>query len=107
MSYMDTKFCEVCDEDYDWAAPTCPGCAHRKYVDGLQRNLDQVRGELEILKSRVDALRRVEIERDEARRENLELRTELSRFDTCAKCGGHRYKHGDSPDPRFACKRFE
>lgn len=29
MSYMDTKFCEICDEDYNWACPECPGCAAR------------------------------------------------------------------------------
>ena len=27
---MSTKFCEVCDENYDWAAPECPGCVHRR-----------------------------------------------------------------------------
>ena len=57
MSYMSTKFCEVCDEDYDWAAPECPGCVHRRYAKGLQRNLDQARGELEVIKSRIDELR--------------------------------------------------
>lgn len=54
---MDTKFCALCDEAYDWAAPECPGCVHRRYADGLQRNLDQARGELEVLKNRVDELR--------------------------------------------------
>ncbi len=29
MSYMDTKFCEICDEDYNWACPECPGCVAR------------------------------------------------------------------------------
>lgn len=33
MSYMDTKFCEICDEDYNWAAPECPGCATRRAWD--------------------------------------------------------------------------
>lgn len=30
MGYIDTKFCEVCDQDYDWAAPECPGCVTRR-----------------------------------------------------------------------------
>ena len=30
MSYIDTKFCQECDADYDWAAPQCPGCAARR-----------------------------------------------------------------------------
>lgn len=29
MSYISTKFCELCDEHYDWAAPECPGCVAR------------------------------------------------------------------------------
>lgn len=29
MSYTDIKFCEICDEDYDWACPECPGCVAR------------------------------------------------------------------------------
>lgn len=36
MPYMDTKFCEICDEDYDWARPECPGCQSRKFWEDFE-----------------------------------------------------------------------
>jgi hypothetical protein len=36
MSYIDAKFCEACDADYDWAAPECPGCASRRAWEAEQ-----------------------------------------------------------------------
>ncbi len=61
MSYMSTKFCEICDEDYDWAAPECPGCVTRraweaedKRVSALHRAARDALHELSILPSYLD-----------------------------------------------------
>jgi len=58
---MDTKFCEACDEDYDWAAPECPGCASRraweaenKRVATLRKAAQDALYELGILPSYLD-----------------------------------------------------
>jgi hypothetical protein len=43
MSYIDTKFCEACDADYDWAAPECPGCASRRAWETEERRVAALR----------------------------------------------------------------
>lgn len=55
MSYMDTKFCEVCDEDYDWAAPECPGCVHRRHSEAQQAEIDRLRAEVKQLRAELRA----------------------------------------------------
>jgi hypothetical protein len=62
MRYMDTKFCEACDQDYDWAAPECPGCASRRAWEEQAVKLRALRkaalsalSELAILPSYLDA----------------------------------------------------
>lgn len=36
MSYISTKFCEICDDYYDWSAPECPGCVQRKFWERFE-----------------------------------------------------------------------
>jgi len=62
VSYMDTKFCEICDEDYNWAAPECPGCASRRAwekqdakVRALRQAAHSALSELAVLPSYLDA----------------------------------------------------
>lgn len=43
MSYIDTKFCEACDADYDWSAPECPGCASRRAWETESKRIDALR----------------------------------------------------------------
>ena len=43
MSYMDTKFCEICDEDYNWAAPECPGCVSRRAWEAESKRVSALR----------------------------------------------------------------
>jgi hypothetical protein len=43
MSYMSTKFCEICDEDYDWAAPECPGCVSRRAWEAESKRVSALR----------------------------------------------------------------
>ena len=43
MSYMSTKFCALCDADYDWAAPECPGCVARRAYEDLQAKFNALR----------------------------------------------------------------
>lgn len=58
---MSTKFCEICDEDYDWAAPECPGCVTRRAwaaeaqkVSALRKAARNALHELSILPSYLD-----------------------------------------------------
>lgn len=71
MSYMDTKFCKICDEEYNWAAPECPGCAHRRYSEEQQAEIKQLRSKvasLEQLLATAEAFHDVAVkERDYAR----------------------------------------
>jgi hypothetical protein len=46
MGFMETKFCEACDEDYDWAAPECPGCVRRRYDEAQAKQVAALKTEL-------------------------------------------------------------
>ena len=56
MSYMDTKFCEVCDEDYNWACPECPGCVARNSWNHLNDKYELLIKKFRLAKSVIDAL---------------------------------------------------
>jgi hypothetical protein len=56
MSYMDTKFCAVCDEDYNEAAPQCPGCVRRRYDDAQALVVAALKTQLAAAHRYVDAL---------------------------------------------------
>jgi predicted RNase H-like HicB family nuclease len=61
MGFMETKFCEACDEDYDWAAPECPGCVRRRYDEAQAKQVaalkDALTAEAARLIAEVDRLR--------------------------------------------------
>ena len=75
MSYMDTKFCEVCDEKYDWAAPECPGCVRRRYDEAQEKKIAGMKAQLEVAQAFHDVAVR---ERDLARIEADRLRATMA-----------------------------
>lgn len=56
MSYMDTKFCEICDEDYNWACPECPSCVARNSWNHLNDKYELLIKKFRLAKSVIDAL---------------------------------------------------
>jgi len=56
MSYMATKFCETCDEHYDWAAPECPGCVRRRYDAAQAQVVAALKTQLAAAHRYIDAL---------------------------------------------------
>lgn len=61
MSYIDTRFCQECDADYDWASPECPGCSTRRIwnerdlkIAALRAAAQDALHELSILPSYLD-----------------------------------------------------
>lgn len=75
--YMTTKFCEACDEDYDWAAPECPGCVRRRYDEARDKRFKELVVERDEFRARWE----VEVkEAEEAMRERDALRVEVERL---------------------------
>lgn len=56
MSYMDTKFCEVCDEEYNWACPECPGCVARNSWNHLNDKYQLLIKKYRLAKKVIEAL---------------------------------------------------
>lgn len=59
MGFMETKFCTTCDEDYDWAAPECPGCVRRRYDEAQAKAFADLKAERDELRAEVERLRAV------------------------------------------------
>jgi len=53
---MDTKFCEVCDEDYNWACPECPGCVARNSWNHLNDKYQLLIKKYRLAKKVIEAL---------------------------------------------------
>lgn len=77
MSYMSTKFCKVCDEDYDWAAPECPGCVHRRGMAKVMAERDALADDN--LKTHVQ-LRAAQAEVDDLRNQVEKLRRDRDSY---------------------------
>jgi predicted RNase H-like HicB family nuclease len=78
MGFMETKFCEACDEDYDWAAPECPGCVRRRYDEAQAKQVAALKTELAKYKQLAEAARLIaEVDRlRDLLREALDLADE-------------------------------
>ena len=53
---MDTKFCKICDEDYDWACPECPGCIARNSWNQLNDKYQFLIKKFRLAKAVIDSL---------------------------------------------------
>jgi hypothetical protein len=53
---MDTKFCELCDADYDWACPECPSCVARESYYKLLEEKGDIHKRFSLAKAVIDAL---------------------------------------------------
>ena len=56
MTYMDTKFCELCDADYDWACPECPSCVARESYYKLLEEKGDIHKRFSLAKAVIDSL---------------------------------------------------
>lgn len=64
---MDTKFCEICDESYDEAAPECPGCVRRRYDEAQAAAFAALRAERDAALAEIAQLRKRLADAEKAR----------------------------------------